>query len=149
MSTSDLPTRIDDTAPAVTRQERRVPASPERVLALLTDVADWPRWQTKVTAASGETPVRLGSSFTWRSGVGIASTITALEADRLVVWTGRAIGTRAIHAWTLEESGGGTLVRTEESMDGWLPRLLRRTVQRTLDSGVAATLDDLEAECRR
>jgi hypothetical protein len=127
---------------AVTRQERFVPADPERVLDLLTDVAAWPSWQPDVSSVEVDGPLAFGSVFRWRSGVAITSTVTVLEPARLV-WTGRAIGTRAVHGWTLESVAGGTLVRTEESMSGWLPRLMRRSMQRTLEKGVASTLDAL------
>jgi hypothetical protein len=49
-----------------------------------------------------------------------------------------------VHVWALEPVDGGTRVRTEESMSGWLPRILAPVVRRMLDRGVAATLDALE-----
>jgi hypothetical protein len=55
----------------------------------------------------------------------------------------------ALHVWALETAPGGTLLRTEESMTGWLPRLSPRMMQRTLESGVAATLDALAAAATR
>ncbi|MFC5381810.1 SRPBCC family protein [Aquipuribacter nitratireducens] len=143
-------TTIDETAPAVTRQERVVGAAPARVLALLRDVTAWPAWQPEVQRVDRVEPqglLRVGSTFRWRSGgVWITSTVVELEEGRAIAWTGRAVGTRAVHTWVLDEVPGGTRVRTEESMSGWLPRLLPGAVRRTLENGVASTLDALAAE---
>lgn len=138
---------IDDQAPAVTRQERKVTASPDRVFGLLADVTAWPSWQPDVTRVEFSGALAVGSTFRWRArGVTITSTVELLDRPRTIGWTGRAIGTRARHVWFLEPTGdGGTLVRTEESMSGWLPRLLGSMVRKTLDGGVAVTLDALAA----
>ena len=140
---------IDRTAPATTVQERVVAASPEQVFALLADVEAWPTWQPKVSKASSDGPFTIGSTFRWRSGAAITSTVTVFEPGRTIAWTGRALGTHAVHTWALEAVGGGTRVLTEESMSGWLPRVMTRTVQRTLDQGVSAVLDALETAVAR
>src|SRR5690242_19239509 len=117
---------IDQHAPATTRQERHVAAAPERVFALLSDVAAWPDWQDHVRSVEVTGALAVGTTFRWRSrGVTITSTVEVLERPRTIGWSGRAVGTRARHVWHLEPTAdGGTLVRTEESMSGWLPRLL-------------------------
>ena len=139
---------IEHSAPAVTRQEREMAAAPERVFDLLVDVAGWPRWQSAVTRVDATGPLAEGSTFRWRSGgVGITSTVEQLQRPRSVGWRGTAIGTRAVHVWHLEPTAsGGTRVTTEESMSGWLPRLLPGMVRRTLDRGVRETLDALAEE---
>lgn len=142
-------TQIDPAAPAVTRQSRTVAGTPEQVFAVITDIEGWPRWQPEVTRATVRGPLEVGTTFTWRSGVPIRSTVTVLDPNRAITWTGRTVGTRAVHSWTLEAVDGGTLVRTEESMDGWLPRLATRTVQRTLERGVTAVLDALATTVTR
>lgn len=139
---------IEQNAPAVTRQERIVSAPPERVFQLLADVAAWPEWQPHVRRSrveSGDADGGLGTTFVWRSGgVTITSTIGQWDRPRAIGWTGRTIGTRAVHVWSLEPVGADqTLVRTEESMSGWLPRVLTSMTRRTLEDGVRATLDAL------
>jgi uncharacterized protein YndB with AHSA1/START domain len=145
MNRSALPTVIDVSASAVTRQERWVDAPPERVFDLLADPAAWPHWQPAVSEVSVAGPLAVGAVFRWRSGVRITSTVSNLERGRAIAWTGCAIGTRAIHTWLLEPVDGGTLVVTEESMSGWLPTLMTSWVQRTLDRGVQDVLGALEA----
>lgn len=144
--------QIDTKAPAITSQERVLGATPEVVFALLADVADWPRWQPEVSSSEvvGAGSLEVGTSFRWKSGgATIVSTVQTLTAPTTIGWTGRAIGTRAVHVWFLEPVASGTLVRTEESMAGWLPRLLGPMVRRMLEKGVAATLDALQRETGR
>src|SRR4051812_45355399 len=105
---------IDEKAPAITRQEREVGLSPDEVFELLADVGGWPRWQRDVARVDPSGPVRVGSTFRWRSGgVTITSTVEELDRPTTIGWTGRAIGTRPTHVWWLTPSpNGGTLVRT-------------------------------------
>ena len=135
-------------APALTSQELRVDAPPERVFALLADIEQWPRWQPSVTEATirGQDALSAGATFVWKSGTRITSTVELFDSPRAIGWRGRAIGTRAIHVWHLDPDGTGTLVRTEESMEGPLPRLMPRMVRKMLENGVRETLDALAEE---
>lgn len=143
---------VNDDAPALTRQERVVNGSPSRVFALLAQVEDWPRWQPSVSRASWTSGSRaeVGATFSWTSGgMRIRSVIEDCEPGRVISWRGRTLGTRATHVWRLEEVDGGTRVTTEESMEGWLPRLASRPVTRMLDRAVSETLDALADAVRR
>jgi hypothetical protein len=51
----------------------------------------------------------------------------------LIAWTGRTFGINAIHFSHFEARDGGTFVRTEEPYEGVVARLLRRSLQKTLD----------------
>jgi hypothetical protein len=67
-----------------------------------------------------------GSMFRWKAGPGtITSTIQRLEPQRLIGWTGKTLGIKAIHFWHLDPRNGKTLVRTEESYEGLVAQLLR------------------------
>ena len=52
----------------------------------------------------------------------------------------KEFGMSAIHVFRLDARDGGTVVHTEESFEGWLARLLRgqmrKTLQNSLDSGL-------------
>jgi hypothetical protein len=56
-----------------------------------------------------------------------------VEPDRLVAWSGKTIGISAVHVYRFEPAGSGTKVITEESFQGPLVRLLKGSLQRTLD----------------
>lgn len=134
---------INQAAPAVAMKEIVIAAAPETVWAIHTDINSWSNWHPEITAVELKGPLKPGSTFTWKSGPGsITSTLNVVEPFRRVAWTGKAMGTRAIHVWRLEPTGEDTRVVTEESMDGWPVSLLRgffrKTLDRTLDAWLLA-----------
>jgi hypothetical protein len=60
------------------------------------------------------------------------------------VWTGKAIGTQAIHAWTFASTPSGVLVSTAESFEGWLVKLMPKAMQKTLDESLTAWLEEIK-----
>src|SRR6266542_2256675 len=58
----------------------------------------------------------------------------------------KPLGIKAIHFWHLEPQDGKTLARTEESFEGLVVRLLRRSVQKTLGRALADGLRYLKSE---
>lgn len=134
-------TSIAPDAPVIARAETEVPAPPERVFTLISDIAAWPTWNPDVRAASIEGPLVAGTHFRWKAGPStISSRLEVVEPPRRIVWTGTTLGIRAVHAYELTARGGRTLVVTEESWDGLLARLLRarlgQVLQRSLESGL-------------
>jgi hypothetical protein len=98
----------------------------------------------------GGRPGRGGTVFRWKAGPGtIKSTIQRVERPHLIAWTGRTLGIDAIHFWHFEARDGATFVRTEESYEGLVSRLLRRPLQKTLDRALDDGLHDLKAEVER
>ena len=141
------PTAINAQAPVVGRSEIEVAASPEAVWEVLTAFERWPRWNSEVKSMSMEGPVSPGTVFRWKAGPGtITSTIQQVEPPRLIAWTGKTLGIDAIHFWYLEPRDGATLVRTEESYEGLVARILRGSLQKTLDRALADGLRALKAE---
>jgi hypothetical protein len=67
----------------------------------------------------------------------------------LIAWTGKTLGIKAIHFWHFEPRNGLTFVRTEESYDGLLAGILRRSLQKTLDRALAEGLGFLKNEVER
>ena len=137
--------KVNREAPAFVQDEVFIEASLERVWAAHTGVDSWPEWQPDVSRAKLEGPLAVGSVFRWRSrGANVVATIREVEPERRIGWTGKALGTRAAHTWTLTPRDGGVLVKTEESMEGWLPRLLRGMMQRTLKGSIKVWLESLK-----
>lgn len=140
-------TDIDEQAPVVGASELEIAASPETVWEVLTDFKRWPSWNRDVKSLSIQGPVAPGSVFEWKAGPGtITSTIQRVEPPRLIAWTGKTLGIDAIHFWHLEPRDGKTFVRTQESYGGFVARLLRRQLQKTLDRALADGLSYLKAE---
>jgi uncharacterized protein YndB with AHSA1/START domain len=143
-------TEIDRHAPVVGRSEIEIRAGPEFVWDVLTGIDRWPTWNPDVKSVSVEGRIEEGSQFRWKAGPGtITSTIQDVESPRRIAWTGTTFGIRAIHVHTLEPRDGGTLVRSEESYDGMVARLLHGRLQKTLDNALQGGLRHLKAEAER
>ena len=134
----------------VAATEIEVAASPEGVWDVLTDLESWPRWNPDVKSMSLEGGLAKGSVFRWRAGPGtITSTIQQVEPPRVIAWTGTTLGIKATHVYRLEPRGEATLVHTEESYEGLVARVLRRSLQKTLEKGLSDGLRYLKAETER
>jgi hypothetical protein len=141
---------INREAPVVGTSEIEIDAPAQTVWDVLTAIDRWPTWNPDVKSVSMEGPVAPGSVFRWKAGPGtITSTIQRVEPPRLIAWTGRTFGIKAIHFYRLETRDGRTFVRTEESYDGIVARLLRGSLQKTLDTALADGLRYLESEAEQ
>jgi len=133
--------KIRENAPVKASLEITIHAPVEKVWLLLTDVTNWPKWQPDVSVTKLSGPLEGGTAFSWTTGgTRIESRITLVQPYEQFAWTGKAYMARAIHVWKLQRlSDGQTLVKTEESMDGFLLTLfysskkLEQTDQRWLD----------------
>ena len=146
---TEAPTIRDD-APVVSSAEAEIDATIERVWEVLTAVEQWPAWNPDVKSVSIVSPIAAGSTFRWKAGPWtISSRVEHLDRPGLIAWSGRTLGIRAFHVWRLEGRNGKTLVRTEESYDGLVARLLRRPLQKTLDTALADGARYLKAEAEK
>jgi hypothetical protein len=145
-----FPTKVDERAPVVAASEIEIAAPPEAVWEVLTKFENWPTWNRDVKSMSVEGPVAEGTIFRWRAGPGtITSTIGRVEPPRLIGWSGKTLGIRAIHYWWLEPRDGKTFVRTEESYEGLVARLFRGRLQKVLDQALSDGLRYLKADVER
>jgi len=133
-------------AEAQARAQILIKAPIERVWQLLVDVDRWPSWNRNVETANLQGRVVPGSVFVWKSqGFTVTSTIETVEANRRLTWVGAAFGTRAFHSWEFHALDGGVLVTTYETFDGWLPWLMRGTMQQKLEDTLPQWLAWLKA----
>ena len=152
MDTKQARHQTDPASAAAAQAEARIhiQASAARVWALLTDVQAWPRWNAAVTSVAPAQPAAVGHSFHWRSqGFAVQSTFAEVQAPTRLAWAGRALGTRAWHLWEIESVADGVVVRTCERFDGWLPRLMPKSMQRKLEATLPAWLHALKSEAER
>jgi hypothetical protein len=142
-----VPFQVNRGAPAFAERQVLIAAPRERVWELLAGIDDWPRWQSGVSKARLEGPLQVGTPFRWKpGGMTVASRLAAVMAPIHIAWLGKAVGVRAYHGWYLHRHTNGTMVRTAESFDGPLPRLLRPLMQRSLNRALGNALDDLRRE---
>lgn len=141
---------VDESAPVVAEAEIEVAADPHTVWEVLTAMEDWPRWNPDVKSVSVRGEVAEGTEFRWKAGPAtITSALQRVDPPRLIGWTGRTLGLRAVHIYRLEPRDGGTLVRTEESYDGLLARVLSGPVRKMLKSSLDGGLRHLKTEAER
>jgi uncharacterized protein YndB with AHSA1/START domain len=138
---------IDDHAPVFSFAEAEIDAPIKAVWRILTAIERWPAWNPDVKSASLDGRVVEGATFRWKVGRStIRSTVVHLDAPRLIAWTGRALGIRAVHVWHLTSTNGRTLARTEESYEGFVARILRRPLQKMLDRTLTDGAHHLKVE---
>jgi uncharacterized protein YndB with AHSA1/START domain len=141
---------VNREAPVVAADEIEVAASRQAVWDVLTDLESWPRWNSDVKSMSIDGPLATGTVFRWKAGPGtITSTIQDVQPPTLITWTGTTFGIKARHVYRLEPRGDGTLIHTEESYQGLVARLLRGSLQKTLERGLSDGLRSLKAEAER
>jgi hypothetical protein len=139
-----------DDPPVKGTAEIEIGAPPQVAWEVLTQFENWPNWNSDVKSMSFPGPLAPGTEFRWKAGPGtILSTLERIEPHRYIAWRGRTLTIKAYHEWWLEPRGGGTLVRTQESFDGLLARLLRGLLRKTLDKSLADGLERLKDESER
>jgi uncharacterized membrane protein len=139
---------IESDAPIKASAEIVIQAPAEKVWGILTAVNDWPKWQSDVKEAEMIGPLESGTAFTWRSGgTRIHSKIALVTPSKEIAWTGTALNATAIHVWKLDQlPGNKTLVKTEESMSGFMLTLFYSSKElQTVDQSWLERLK-LEAE---
>jgi hypothetical protein len=128
-------------APAIASGEVVIEAAPEEVWEVLTDFRGWPSWNPDIGRVEAGDCLERGTVFRWRAGPGwITSTLQLIDAPHRIAWTGRTSGIDAIHIFKLTDRAGSTVVKSEESWEGFIVRLFRRrlasTLKRSIESGL-------------
>ncbi len=141
---------VNNNAPLCARKDILINASITQVWGTLTNINNWPAWQPDVSLAHLEGPLDSGVTFRWKAmGLNITSTIQELSVNKKIGWTGHSIGMQAIHIWMFEVLDGAVHVTTQESLDGWFPRLLKLFDRNFLDKSLSASLQVLKGEVER
>lgn len=142
--------RINSSAPVKCSKTVIISANSEKVWAVLTDISNWPAWQTDISKSFLHGDLKPGRTFNWKSGgATILSTIHTVEPFSYFGWTGKAVGLFAVHNWILMETSGQTIVTVEESMEGFLAVLLRKSLNRNLEKGMHNWLALLKQACEK
>jgi hypothetical protein len=88
--------------------------------------------------------------FRWKAGPGtITSTLESVEPRKVIAWTGKTVGIKAIHVYRLEPQGSNTIVKSAESWDGLIVRLFRGPMTKTLQKSTESGLRYLKTEAER
>lgn len=133
-------------APLVAHREIFIQALPEVVWKTHTNINNWSHWQPDIDKARLKGPLAPESTFQWKAGgLSITSTIQLVEPEQQICWTGKALGTRAEHSWMIKGHNNGTIVTTEESMEGWLINILKFIMPKFLEKSLDTWLENLKS----
>ena len=136
---------IDTNAPVFAHKEIIIHAPVEKVWQIQTDIENWNKWQPDITSAKLEGSLAAGTIFRWKAmGLNIVSTLHSVKPHQQIGWTGISLGMFAIHNWKFEARGATTLVVTEESLSGWLTRLMKLFDPNFLEKSLEASLQILK-----
>ena len=136
---------IDPDAPYLGCKEIFIKASPKDVWKLQSDINKWCEWQPRISMSKLDGPLAVGSVFHWNAGgLNITSTLREVNPNKRIGWTGTAFGTRARHIYTFRSQKNGTLVVAEESLDGWLAKLMKIVMPKFLEESMDFSLKTLK-----
>jgi hypothetical protein len=115
----------------------QIGAQPERVWAVLTDLARYPQWNPLFREASGQ--IAVGSRLTLKSVnpakgrlMTVRPKVLAAEPGRELRWVARLPGIMTgEHSFTLSPADGGTHLVQAETYRGLLARMSAATTSRT------------------
>ncbi len=141
---------INHYAPVKCSRSMLINATPSKVWGVLTNISDWAKWQTEISSPSLKGALKEGTGFIWKTGgAKINSTLHTVIPNKSFGWTGKTFGMKAIHNWTITEEGGQTKVAVEESMEGLLAILLKKSFNKNLAKGMGHWLELLKTEAEK
>jgi len=139
---------INHSAPVKCSKSISINAAKEKVWTLVTNIDNWADWQTDISDSRLNGELKPHARFQWKSGgAKIHSTLHTMEPHTYFGWTGRTLGLLAIHNWTLSEKDGLTEIIVDESMEGFMAGLLKKSLNRSLEKGMQTWLDLIKKEC--
>ena len=114
----------------------------------MTDIKNWASWQTDISQPKLNGALKPQTTFDWKTGgVKIHSTLHTVVPFKEFGCTGKTLGMFAIHNWTVTDSNGKTTVTVDESMEGFLASLFKKSFNKNLEKGMQNWLELLKREC--
>lgn len=133
----------DSTTRCYAKEEIVINSPVEEVFKVLSDIKNWPSWQSSVTRTEINGPVEAGVKFNWKAGgLNISSQLHTVNSNSEIGWTGKIWWIRAVHNWYLINDNQKTKVIVEESLTGLGSSLM----QKSLVGGMKKNLIELKAK---
>jgi hypothetical protein len=141
---------INNHAPVKCSKTITIDASIEKVWSVMTDINNWPNWQKDISKSKLNGALQPNATFDWKTGgVKIHSTIHTINPCKEFGWTGKVLGLFAIHNWALTETNGKTNVSVDESMEGFLTKIFKGSLNKSLEKGMLNWLVLLKQTCEK
>lgn len=142
--------KINREAPVVQCKEITINATPDKVWQILSKIENWDSWNERIKKPTLQSPLEVGSGFTWKTnGSLIKSKVHTCIPSTMLGWEGKAFGAKAIHNWYLEATTKGTIVKVEESMEGWAVQLMPKKMNKILANDMEFWLGQLKKESEK
>ena len=123
---------INHKAPVYNQKCISVSAGVDQVWSTLIDVNNWPRWNPDIHAARINGEFKVGTSIVSRvKKFLLRAWVQNVREKRSMVLSGEVMGLRIVQRWEIQELEGRTLINTEESVDGPLAHLAKKSVKRS------------------
>ena len=140
---------INKNAPVKANKEIHINAPMEKVISILSNINNLINWQSSITKSELLGTIAEGIKFKWKSeGLSYNSTIHTCKKDAFG-WTGTTFGAYAIHNWYFTEKNGQTFVKVEESLEGLMIKIIKKSMQIKLEKIVEQNLNDLKKESEK
>ncbi len=140
-------------APVHVRNDIVTTAAPDVVWSWLVRAATWPTWYPNcpnVRIEDGGQDLAKGSTFRWWTfGVPLVSQVEEFEPPARMAWNARGLGLWVYHAWLIEPVAAGSHIITEETQQGWVPRLAHKVMPNRMHDGHQMWLGSLRRRAER
>jgi hypothetical protein len=141
---------VNAKAPVRVSKSIEINASGEKVWSVLTNINNWSTWQPDIIKASVSGPLAKGATFEWVSGgARIRSTVHTVEPQRAIGWSGKSLTILAIHNWVMTTNGVTVTLYVNESMDGFLAKILKGYLNKSLEKSLGRWLVFLKNESEK
>ncbi|MCA6077950.1 SRPBCC family protein [Fulvivirga sedimenti] len=126
---------INRQTPAYYHTEIFITAPAEMVYETLARLENWPEWQADVKIISVPSEILPEGIFRWtNAGMQITSRILRADSPTRLEWISRSMWIRAHIRWEMEEGNGGTVVRFEQSIQGFGAVLLKPALVNSMET---------------
>jgi len=120
---------VDSSAGCFSKEEIIINSPVENVFKILSDINNWPAWQSAVTKAKIDGTIEPGVTFKWKAGgLKINSELHTVNPYSEIGWTGRIWWIKAVHNWSLSNDANGTKVIVEESLKGFGSSIMQKSL---------------------
>ncbi len=137
------------------KHQIEINAPVQEVWKLWYDIEGWNAWYPDIVSVTKKTPgkVMSGTRFVQKMKLGgralpVKTELSALQEPVKIAWSGGGPGLQVVHSILLDDLGGRTRVRSEETWDGLLsplPALFREKI----DEVTIRCLEGLKAYAER
>jgi uncharacterized membrane protein len=129
-----------------------VPASPERVWQVMSDVERWPQWTASISSVRLRAPALAVGARAWIKQPSFPPalwTVTSLAPGHGFAWVNSAPGVRVLASHRIEPTHTGSRVTLSLEYSGMLGGLLARLTRSITERYLRLEADGLAAESRR